>query len=473
MSERPKDGADPDATVMMPAGGSDPDATVMMPAGGSDPDATVMMPAGGSDPDATIAVPASGTDPDATVAIPAREPDADATISAPREPGAEAIASLGGLNRLIEAANPILAVVPQIRQALRHADPEGLRASLREKIESFETDARGAGAESDAVRVADFALCALIDESAACTPWGGNWSSSGLLKARHGESEGAENFFERLSRLTAEPAANVELIEFLYICLALGFEGRYRTSDSGRQELAELRTRLREIIRQHRPSHDGELSADWRGIPTIRRRAPGVLALCAAASVGALILAAVFLVYSSSLGSLSDPVARELAQLKPESTVEKSAPVAAPSPALSRQLGPEIARGAVAVTDSAGKSIIVIRGDQLFASGSSRLEPAVEPEIVRVAEALEHVPGTILVTGHTDDVPIRTARFPSNWELSTERARSVVKLMSGKLADPARLRAEGLADSEPVVPNDSAANRARNRRVTIILRSSP
>ena len=124
------------------------------------------------------------------------------------------------------------------------------------------------------------------------------------------------------------------------------------------------------------------------------------------------------------------------------------------------------------MTDTAGQSTIVIRSDRLFASGSARLESGVEAVILRVADALERVPGTILVTGHTDDVPIRTARFPSNWELSTERAASVVKLIAGKLKTPERLRAEGLAASAPVAPNDSAANRARNRRVTIILRST-
>jgi len=118
-------------------------------------------------------------------------------------------------------------------------------------------------------------------------------------------------------------------------------------------------------------------------------------------------------------------------------------------------------------------STIVIRSDQLFASGSARLETSIEPVVLRVAAALDRVPGNILVTGHTDDVPIRTARFPSNWELSTERAASVVALMAGKLKEPARLRAEGLADSSPAVANDSAANRARNRRVEIILRSAP
>jgi type VI secretion system protein ImpK len=115
----------------------------------------------------------------------------------------------------------------------------------------------------------------------------------------------------------------------------------------------------------------------------------------------------------------------------------------------------------------------VIRSDHLFASGNARIEPALEPIVLRIAEALDRVPGAILVTGHTDDVPIRTARFPSNWELSTQRAASVAGLMARKLSKPERLRAEGLADSEPLAPNDSALNRARNRRVVIILRSSP
>jgi type VI secretion system protein ImpK len=89
-----------------------------------------------------------------------------------------------------------------------------------------------------------------------------------------------------------------------------------------------------------------------------------------------------------------------------------------------------------------------------------------------IARALDGLPGAIVVTGHTDDVPIRTARYPSNWELSTERARSVVTLMAAKLRDPARLRAEGVADSEPLAPNHDAGGRAKNRRVEIVLRTA-
>jgi type VI secretion system protein ImpK len=432
----------------------------------------MIPPAAEPDPEATIAIPTPGRRRDT---VPAELP---AAPPAGREVSAADLGALGGLNPLIAAANPVLAVVPQIRHALRHPDPEGLRAGLRESLDAFERDARAAGASDETLAGTSFALCALLDESAASTPWGAAWATAGLLAERHGESNGGERFFELLEKLSADAAANLVALEFFYVCLALGFEGRYRDAANGREELAALRAALLEKIRQQGTPHDGELSGRWRGAAAPARRPSGGLAIWAAASGAALLLAVLYIAFSFSLGSLSDPVARDLAQLKVSESAAVStlgAPAAArlATPRVSEFLNAEIARGEVAVTDAAGSSTIVIRSDRLFASGSARLETEVGPVILRIAEALDHVPGAIVVTGHTDDVPIRTARFPSNWELSTERAASVVTLMAGKLQEPARLRAEGLADSAPVAPNDSAANRARNRRVAIILRSAP
>jgi type VI secretion system protein ImpK len=538
MSERPKNGADPDATVMLPAGGGapapDPDATVMMPPSRADDDATVMMPARRPDDDATVMMPARRPDDDATVMMPASKPDDDATVMLPAArgdedatvripaakadddatvvmparaepdaestvriptpgrrsdaeapalpsappPGSEAAAAdmraLGGVNALVAAANPVLAVAAQIRHALKHPDPDGLRESLGAQVGAFEDAARAAGATDETVSAASLALCALVDESAASTPWGGNWASRGLLAARHGgmdSAQGAEAFFRLLEEKSADAAAHRELLEFFYACLALGYEGRDRASPEDREALAERRGRLLEAVRAHRPARDGELSAQWRGVHMPARQPRGALGLWAAAASAALLLAALYAGFSVTLGGLSDPVARDLAQLRAAPMPER--PRAAPSPRIAEQLTTEISRGEVAVADGPGASTIVIRSDHLFASGSARLEAGLEPVVLRVAEALDRVPGTIVVTGHTDDVPIRTARFPSNWELSTERAASVVKLMSGRLKDASRLRAEGLADSTPAAPNDSAANRARNRRVEIQLRSAP
>jgi type VI secretion system protein ImpK len=498
MSERPKDDADPDATVMLPAGGAkgrapDDDATVMLPAMSTmraDDDATVMMPALKGDDDATVMMPAPAADPDATVMMPAAvvlaaaaEPDPEATIAiptpgrkrdadAPALPAAPAAGSvaatvdvgeLGGLNPLVAAANPVLAVAVQIRHTLKHADPKGLRASLQKSIEAFESTARAAGSGDETIAAASVALNALVNESAASTPWGAAW-----------EAGGADEFFPLLEKHSADPVLNRSLLEFFYVCLALGFEGKYRQAPDGRQALADLRGKLFEQLRAQRPARDGELSGRWRGVVAPARRPAGALGLWVAAAAVALLLAALYLGYSLSLGGRSDPVARELAQLTAVAAPEKAraAVVPAATPRIAAQLAAEIASGEISVTDAAGISTIVIRSDRLFASGNARLEAGIEPVVLRVAAALDRVPGTLVVTGHTDDVPIRTARFPSNWELSTERAASVVKLMAGKLQDPSRLRAEGLADSAPTAANDSAANRARNRRVEIILRSS-
>ena len=414
--------------------------------------------------------------------------DADATIVLPtpgrrrsafgpsleRHAAAADLSALGGLNRLIEAANPILAAVPQIRHALRHPDPAGLRARVREQVDGFERSARAAQVPEDRLHVARYALCALLDDSASATPWGRDWAASGLVAEMHGEEGGSDKFFALLDKMMAHPAAYAELLEFFYVCLALGFEGRYRSGEGGRQALTQTRAKLYDVLAKQQPPQSAELSGRWRGAEVRARRVPGALALWGVASGCALVLAGLYFAYSVSLGSLSDPVARELARLKPvpiASARIAPAPAAGAATPLSRQLVQTLGLREVEVSDAGGASVITLKADELFASGSARLSGALHPVILKVAEALDRVPGTVVVTGHTDDVPIRSARFPSNWELSTERARSVVALIASRMRDTSRLRAEGLADSEPLAPNDGAASRAKNRRVAIIVRA--
>jgi type VI secretion system protein ImpK len=466
---------DPDATVArarppsakLAASGSPGETTL-------DPDATVAR-AGPPEPAPVPQTPASrGADPEATVAIPSpgRRRDSLAPV-AEREVSAADLAALGGLNPLIAVANAVLGAVPQIRQTLKHPDADGLRGRLARQIEALPEAARAAAIPEGTVLAARYALCALLDDAASATPWGGGWAQRGLLWRIEGASADDGRIFAQLDTLAEDPAANAELLEFLYVCLALGYEGRHRGSPDGREKIAQLRQRLHELIRTRRAEDAGELSPHWRGIVTARPRFSASFALGAAGAGAALLLAAVYLGYALSLGARSDPVALEIARLKANVSLPAPAAPAPSAPRVSRQLATAIAQGEVSVTEDARRSTIEIRSDRLFASGSARVEPSVQRVILRVAEALDEVPGAILITGHTDDVPIRSARFPSNWELSTERARAVQKLMAQKLRDAGRVRIEGLADSEPAVPNDSAANRARNRRVVIILRASP
>jgi len=90
----------------------------------------------------------------------------------------------------------------------------------------------------------------------------------------------------------------------------------------------------------------------------------------------------------------------------------------------------------------------------------------------RIADELARLPGQILVTGHTDNQPIRSLRYPSNWNLSNDRAQSVMGILSAKIKSE-RIRSEGLADTQPVSENASPAGRAKNRRVEITLTVAP
>jgi type VI secretion system protein ImpK len=194
------------------------------------------------------------------------------------------------------------------------------------------------------------------------------------------------------------------------------------------------------------------------------------LVLWLTVSACGVLLAAVYLGYLFSLSGQSSPVKSELAQMKVKVALERRTPVKAVAPRLSRFLADEIARGVVAVYEDELVSVVTIPGDGLFASGSATADRRFEPTFARVAQALNSVPGPVVITGHTDNKPIRTARFPSNWELSTERAKSVMKVMAASMQDPARLRAEGMADSDPVAANDTEDNRRKNRRVMVILK---
>ena len=126
----------------------------------------------------------------------------------------------------------------------------------------------------------------------------------------------------------------------------------------------------------------------------------------------------------------------------------------------------------MSVKDLADRSIITIKGDGFFEPASADVASAVRSILPHIAEALVGVPGQVLITGHSDNVPIRTLRFPSNWHLSQARADTVRNELA-KTVPIARLRAEGRADGEGVADNSTPAGRARNRRVEITLFVSP
>jgi len=121
-----------------------------------------------------------------------------------------------------------------------------------------------------------------------------------------------------------------------------------------------------------------------------------------------------------------------------------------------------------------GLVISLLSDGTLFDLGSAELKPSARQVLDRVAQVLRAVPNPVLIEGHSDNLPIRTAQYPSNWELSAARAARVLRYLVQKGGIPSqRLIAAGYADTRPLVPNNSPANRAQNRRVDIaILKTS-
>ena len=376
----------------------------------------------------------------------------------------------GGLNPLVSLANRLLLLVPQLR-ATRHVDdPAALRNSLAQGIRDFAAQAAAAGIGPERVMAARYVLCTMLDEAAADTPWGGSgvWAQHSLLAIFHNETWGGEKVFQLMARLAEKPDANRDLLELIYCALVLGFEGRYRVIDNGRAQLEAVRDKLAQIVRQQRGDYAPALAQHWQGQPATRRVGLSWLPLLAFVSVVALVLVGVYLGMLFSLGSRSDPVFADIQGLRLTAPMAVVAQ-AAPKPRLAQFLQSDIKGGLVAVRDEVDRSVVTIRGDGLFAPGSSTLVPEREAQLGRIGDALAQLGGNVLVTGHTDSQPIRSARFPSNWHLSEERAKSVRELLIAHKVAAERLRAEGRADGEALAPNDTPANRALNRRVEVTL----
>jgi type VI secretion system protein ImpK len=426
------------------------DRTVIKPSAGR-------APAGGAPAAARAATPVSPAAP---------MPAGPAGREAPMAIDALTTASL---NPLVAAAMPLLSAAPRIRHSAQHPNPAGLKEALAEGIRAFEAKARGEGLPNEQVIAGRYILCTLLDESAASTPWGGSgaWAAQSLLVQFHNESWGGEKVFALMAKLAENVPANRHLLELLYVCLAFGFEGRYRVIDNGRAQLDGVRSRLSQMLRQgHTP--DTALSPRWQGAEPGERGLRQRLPLWAIAAATALVLLLAYIGLRFSINGASDDVFTTL-----RSFDVKTAAVAAPAPPpaaprLATLLDTDIKAGLVQVNDLADRSVVVIKGDGLFGPGSAEVSSELRPLVLRIGEALQRLKGTVLVTGHTDNQPIRSLRFPSNWHLSQARAEAFRNLLSERV-EIGRLRAEGRADAESLADNATPAGRAKNRRVEVTL----
>jgi len=396
-----------------------------------------------------------------------------------------AAAAASSWNPLVEAASALFFRATQIRNSATNDDIYGLRSQFIDDLAEFDQRTRSSEQSPELLRDARYALCTFVDETVLNTPWGSQskWQEESLLSTFFNETWGGDRFFVILDHAKQQPGRNLMLLEILFVCLVLGFEGKYHVLDRGRARLEEIIDDLFRILRAQRGDLDRELSPRWRGVETGANKVSNYLPLWVLAAIAAALLASLYLAFRFALSGAAYPVfdklsalgrdrldivPSEIARTEPEPLRKPAAPPVSKL-RLTDLLRDEIDLDLLSVEQDGLKSLIRIKSDTLFRSGSATVEARFIPILERIGKAVDQVSGRILVIGHSDNVPINTIRFPSNWELSRTRAVNVMTELGRHLGDPKRMIPEGRADTEPMAPNDTKANRALNRRVEIFV----
>jgi len=461
-----------------------------------DLDRTVIMPTPGRRRGAAAETPSPAI-PGATPAAPMPEIPAPATVkhvinrqtpSAVGDGLSLQMVGSSGKNHLINAATMIFSLARQLRNTAQHTDVEGLSAHIGGLLQNYEKNCIARGVSPTEAYEARYILCAFIDEIVLNTPWGHSsiWSNRSLLSTLHNDTTGGERFFQILSEKANVPAQNAALLELMYHCLCLGFQGKFAVQENGRAALDQIGTGLYQTLRQLKGEPDMELSLNWMGISDGRPRVAKLIPSWVVAAVLGAVLLIGYVIFLQVLNNDSDGVFTDIGKLGREvpqmvKSRKPVAPLVDPvassvnltqlSAKLQDYLAEHISNKQVTVAQQPYEVKVTIHNKGLFASASAAVSDSHTGLLAKVAAALAGLPGPISVLGHSDSDKISSLRFPSNWHLSDERARSIVAALVSAGMDLDSLVATGKADTVPLASNDTAAGKEQNRRIEIIIRS--
>jgi type VI secretion system protein ImpK len=390
-------------------------------------------------------------------------------------------------NPIMRAAGPVLQLLGRLRVALMRASFASLMEQVADAVAFFEKDIRSAGVSEHQANTAKYILCATADDIVQHIPTEDRhvWTQYSMLSRFFGERVGGVRFFEVLDQLKVDPLVNYPVLELQHACLALGFQGMHRSSANGLASLQLIQRNLYETLRRVRPKSNADLSPHWRGLQLANRQQRVRVPVWMVAALVAALLMGAYFTLRALLSGYSEDAAEVALALHPHDAIELKrqapAPPPPPPPPPDRITQLQRIRSALAVeklacamtADQTGSFIIIRVCDLvLFDPGQATVLDAFRPVAARVAATLDKEPKHIRIVGHTDNTPIRTARFPTNFELSVERAKAVAAVLKPGLADPNRVDVEGKGADAPIASNTTPEGRARNRRVEIFIERS-
>ncbi|SNY43050.1 type VI secretion system protein ImpK [Arsukibacterium tuosuense] len=377
-------------------------------------------------------------------------------------------------NVLVDEAAVLFSLVAPIRSTASHTDVNGLKKQCVNLITQYEQRLRSKGIAAEVIEQARYTLCCFIDEIVLNTSWGGNsdWATESLLSTFHNETFGGEYFFTLLENAINHSGHNLMLLELQYLCLSFGFVGKMRVEDRGFEKLELIKDRAYKSIRSQRGEPARELSPKWQSDVVQSGALETKLPLWVLCSVVAALLLGVYMYLNYQVNNYSDQVHRDLNALvswQPDTVSGQSGQIHQQAVRLQQLLQTEIRRDMLQVIELPDRVRIRVGLHHLFTPGGVAINESFQPVISKIARALEGTDGRILITGFTDDLPIFTSKYPSNWHLSLARANAMADTLASGGQLHGRLWPEGRGEADPIAPNDSAENRALNRRVEIDL----
>jgi type VI secretion system protein ImpK len=377
----------------------------------------------------------------------------------------------------------MLLLLGRLRTSLMSANFANLMEQMADAITEFDKTTRAESFAPDQAETAKYILAATADDIVQNIPSEERhvWAQYSMLSRFFNERIGGVRFYEMLEQAKRDPHRHYDLLELFYACLAVGFQGIHRTASGGAAQLQMIERNLYELLRSVHGRSREDLSPHWRGQALPAAGSTFRVPFWALSAVAAALLFGVYITFRLMLAGNAEAVTTEMGRLFPDTqlAIERAAvPIPAPpvpvkaSTQLERiraRLKDEIAQNKVDPIESGQNIVIRVGSFALFESGEATVKDDFKPIAAKIAEALDQEPGDIRIVGHTDNVRIVTARFPSNFELSVERANATASLLKARLKEPNRVRTEGKGESVPIASNQTAEGRARNRRVDITL----
>ncbi|MEL6564207.1 MAG: type IVB secretion system protein IcmH/DotU [Pseudomonadota bacterium] len=385
-------------------------------------------------------------------------------------------------NPIIAAASDLLVLLGRLRTGMVEMQAIPLRDHVMREIASFVQKCQEAGVPPEDIDVARYALAATSDDIVQTIP--GNdpqyWQQFSMAAELLADRSAGIGFFARLEQVIALPGQRAHVLELMLTCLALGFEGKYRTEPNGQVMLSRLRTEVYQRFRSANARPPEELSHKWIAVLLGGRRQSGGMPLWVIGGVAAAMVVAMFVTLSWLLSGDAQAAQDDIIGLhtnlgevvieRSENVVEYEAPPTGQLERIQGRLAAEIEAGDVEVQEAGDYISVRLRDALRFGSGSAELTTDVTGLGRRIAEVLESEPGEIIVEGHSDNIPPSgRGRYKTNEALSEARAETVRALLEPHLTDPARMTVEGVGPAKPLNTANTREARAENRRVEILL----